>query len=107
MTDDQVRDVKALTKAAGVTATTTRVRVGHPMLSELAPRPVGGVVLVKPPAAEAPVRGQGSPRNGQRGQQGANARRQGNDRARRPYGARSGQGGAGRRSSRPSGSASR
>ncbi len=121
MTDDQMRDVKALTRAAGVTATTTRVRVGHPMLSVLAPRPAGGVVLVKPAAAEVPVRGHGSPRNGQRGQQGGNARRQGNgasnDRARRHGGPRSGQGGprsgqggqggAGRRSTRASGSAAR
>ncbi len=38
MTDEQVRDVQALTKKAGVTATTTRVQMGHPMLRELAPR---------------------------------------------------------------------
>ncbi len=110
MTDDQVRDVKALTRAAGVTATTTRVRVGHPMLSELAPRPVGGVKLVKPPAAEAPVRGQDSPRNGQRGQrgqQGGGPRRASNDRARRSTGGRSGQGSGPRRSSRSSGSTAR
>ncbi|MGB3258661.1 MAG: DEAD/DEAH box helicase [Ornithinimicrobium sp.] len=107
MTDDQVRDVKALTRAAGVTATTTRVRVGHPMLSELAPRPAGGVKLVKPPAAEAPVRGQDVSRNGQRGQQGGGPRRQNTDRARRSSTGRSGQGGGARRSSRSSGSTAR
>ncbi|MGB5953432.1 MAG: DEAD/DEAH box helicase, partial [Ornithinimicrobium sp.] len=30
MTDEQVRDVQILTKKAGVTATTTKVRMGHP-----------------------------------------------------------------------------
>ncbi|MGB3185212.1 MAG: DEAD/DEAH box helicase [Ornithinimicrobium sp.] len=56
MTDEQVRDVKALTKAAGVTATTTRVRVGHPMLRELAPRPDGSPALepVGSPSTTAP-----------------------------------------------------
>lgn len=46
MTDEQVRDVQALTKAAGVKATTTRVRMGDPMLRELAPRPEGSPARV-------------------------------------------------------------
>ncbi len=37
MTDDQVRDVRALTRAAGITATTTRVAPGHALLQTLAP----------------------------------------------------------------------
>jgi superfamily II DNA/RNA helicase len=38
MTDDQVRDVRALTRAAGISPTTTRLNVAsHPILAELAP----------------------------------------------------------------------
>ncbi len=37
MTDDQVRDVRDLTRRAGITATTTRVTAEHPLLAELAP----------------------------------------------------------------------
>ncbi len=37
MTDDQVRDVRDLTRKAGVRATTTRVTAAHPLLRELAP----------------------------------------------------------------------
>ena len=39
MTDDQVRDVRDLTRLAGVSATTTRVHATHPLLAELAPGP--------------------------------------------------------------------
>ncbi|HKJ12718.1 MAG TPA: helicase-related protein, partial [Ornithinimicrobium sp.] len=55
MTDEQVRDVQVLTKKAGVTATTTRVRMGHPVLRELAPRAEGSPapVPVGAPSAEA------------------------------------------------------
>ena len=38
MTDDQVRDVRALTRAAGIHPTITRIdRQRHPMLATLAP----------------------------------------------------------------------
>ena len=37
MTDDQVRDVRDLTRKAGVRATTTRVTADHPLLRQLAP----------------------------------------------------------------------
>jgi superfamily II DNA/RNA helicase len=37
MTDTQVADVRELTRKAGVTATITRLRPGHPLLTELAP----------------------------------------------------------------------
>ena len=37
MTDEQVRDVRDLTRKAGVQATTTRVHASHPLLAELAP----------------------------------------------------------------------
>ena len=37
MLDEQVRDVRDLTRKAGIKPTTTRVSVGHPLLVELAP----------------------------------------------------------------------
>jgi superfamily II DNA/RNA helicase len=37
MTDTQVADVRDLTRKAGITATVTRLRPGHPLLTELAP----------------------------------------------------------------------
>ncbi|GAA1638047.1 hypothetical protein GCM10009744_29230 [Kribbella alba] len=37
MTDDQVRDVRDLTKKAGIAPKVTKLRIGDPLLSELAP----------------------------------------------------------------------
>ncbi|GAB3942255.1 DEAD/DEAH box helicase [Kribbella albertanoniae] len=37
MTDDQVRDVRDLTRKAGITPTTTKLTIGDPLLAELAP----------------------------------------------------------------------
>lgn len=37
MTDDQVRDVRDLTRQAGIKPTTTKVSTNHPLLTELAP----------------------------------------------------------------------
>jgi superfamily II DNA/RNA helicase len=37
MTDDQLREVRDLTRKAGITSTTTRLGPGHPLLAELAP----------------------------------------------------------------------
>ncbi|GAB3880012.1 DEAD/DEAH box helicase [Terrabacter terrigena] len=37
MLDEQVRDVRDLTRKAGIKPTTTRVAIGHPLLTELAP----------------------------------------------------------------------
>lgn len=37
MTDTQVADVRDLTRKAGITATVTRLRPGHPLLTQLAP----------------------------------------------------------------------
>ena len=45
MTDDQVADVRDLTRKAGIKATTTRVHAAHPLLKELAP---GERVLTAP-----------------------------------------------------------
>ena len=44
MTDEQVADVRDLARRAGITPTTTRLRVGDPLLAELAP----GHALVRP-----------------------------------------------------------
>jgi superfamily II DNA/RNA helicase len=56
MTDDQVGDVRDLTRKAGIAPTTTRLRPGHPLLSALAPgertfvaAPPEGVPPVDPP----------------------------------------------------------
>lgn len=62
MTDEQVRDVRALTRAAGIRPTITRIdRRQHPMLATLAP---GKRVLVPGGYADAaPVVEQGTGRN--------------------------------------------
>lgn len=57
MTDDQVADVRDLTRRAAISPTTTRLRPGHPLLAELAP---GERAFVSPPAGSAslePTRG--------------------------------------------------
>ncbi|RKN16595.1 DEAD/DEAH box helicase [Micromonospora musae] len=50
MTDDQVSDVRALTRQAGINPTITRLRPGDSLLTELAP---GERRFVTPPAATA------------------------------------------------------
>lgn len=70
MTDEQVRDVRALTRAAGIKPTTTRVNdVLHPVLTELAPGErvtvPGGLVVEAP--AEQPARRSGGGGGGGRG----------------------------------------
>ncbi|HVV14676.1 DEAD/DEAH box helicase [Amycolatopsis sp.] len=51
MTDEQVRDVRDLTRKAGITPTTTKLGAGHPLLTELAP----GERTFVPPPAKPPV----------------------------------------------------
>ncbi len=53
MLDEQVRDVRDLTRKAGIKPTTTRVQLGHPLLIELAPGErsyAGGLVREEAPA---------------------------------------------------------
>ncbi|MBI4901406.1 MAG: DEAD/DEAH box helicase [Actinobacteria bacterium] len=71
MTDDQVRDVRALTRAAGIHPTITRVdRQRHPILATLAP---GERVLVPGGYADAtPVVAQGPGRKGSAGSRSRN-----------------------------------
>ncbi len=71
MTDEQVRDVRDLTRAAGIKPTTTRIHgATHPLLVELAPGervlvPGGLVVETPAPAGRGPrPAGQGSGRSG-------------------------------------------
>jgi superfamily II DNA/RNA helicase len=51
MTDTQVADVRELTRKAGITATVTRLRPGHPLLTQLAP---GERTYTAPSAKPAP-----------------------------------------------------
>jgi superfamily II DNA/RNA helicase len=73
MTDDQVNDVRSLTRTAGIKPTTTRIDgAGHPVLVQLAPGErvlvPGGLELAEIPAGQGSDRGgpgsTGSRRNG-------------------------------------------
>jgi len=95
MTDEQVRDVRDLTRKAGIKPTTTKIDAEHPLLRELAP---GERVFVDSPTPVAPVTnpaprwGSGARAGGGRGRggQGSGAARGGQG------GSRSGQGTGGR-----------
>ena len=74
MTDDQVRDVRDLTRKAGVNPTTTRVTSPHPLLQQLAPGErsfEGGIALPEP---TTPARQGGGGGRGQRGGNGGGSR---------------------------------
>ena len=92
MLDEQVRDVRDLTRRAGIKPTTTRVQLGHPLLTQLAPGErsyAGG--LVRAEASSGAVRG--GPAGG----------RAGSSRPARAGGDSSGRSGGGRgRGGRPS-----
>nr|WP_228266530.1 DEAD/DEAH box helicase [Ornithinimicrobium ciconiae] len=66
MTDDQVRDVRDLTRKAGIKPTTTRVDTTHPLLQELAPgeREYAGAFVHAVPAGGQQGGGQNGSRNG-------------------------------------------
>jgi superfamily II DNA/RNA helicase len=76
MTDEQVRDVRDLTRAAGIKPTITRISgASHPLLAELAPGErvtvPGGLVVEAPPApAQRPKGGGNGGRNRSRGRRG-------------------------------------
>ncbi len=63
MTDAQVSDVRDLTRKAGISPTTTRLRIGHPLLVELAP---GERAFVEPPVVAPVVQQNRPPRAGGR-----------------------------------------
>ncbi|MCU1684384.1 MAG: helicase [Amycolatopsis sp.] len=109
MTDDQVSDVRDLTKKAGIKPTTTRLAAGHPLLLELAPgertftapsaRPVVAATPPKQPRRTGAPRA-GAPKNGSgrgnAGGRGGGAARAGSSRGGAPAAAGAGQGGSGR-----------
>jgi superfamily II DNA/RNA helicase len=86
MTDDQVRDVRDLTRRAGVRPTTTRVSETHPLLKELAPgdRSFEGGYAVAESQSSARRGGSsgGSRREGGRGPAGASGGGSGRGRSR-------------------------
>jgi superfamily II DNA/RNA helicase len=100
MTDDQVRDVRDLTRKAGVNPTTTRVTSTHPLLQQLAPGDrsfEGGLTVPEPSSARSGGGGgrgrgagagarSGAPRNGG-GQAGAPRGGQGGGNGQRRRGA--------------------
>ncbi len=89
MTDDQVRDVRDLTRKAGVNATTTRVDASHPLLRTLAPGErsfEGGYVAV------APAGGSGRSGGGRPGPAGGGRSGRGRSGGARAAGGRSGTG---------------
>jgi superfamily II DNA/RNA helicase len=97
MTDDQVRDVRVLTRAAGITPTTTPVRLGHPLLATLAPGErqyvAGGATPVPAPALQGRGGGQGRGSSGQgRGSGGGQSRGRSGQRSGRRTGAGAGSG---------------
>ena len=80
MTDDQVRDVRALTRAAGINPTITRINgSAHPMLTQLAPGTrttvAGGLGIAAPDESS---RNSGGGRNRGRRSAGGSANRSGN-----------------------------
>jgi superfamily II DNA/RNA helicase len=70
MTDDQVRDVRDLTRKAGIRPTTTRATATHPVLRELAPgeRTFEGAFVFAAPEGSSGSRGGGGRRGGGRPQ---------------------------------------
>jgi superfamily II DNA/RNA helicase len=69
MTDDQVRDVRDLTRKAGISPTTTRLDADHPLLRELAPgeRTFSDPVVLAAPVQERPQGNRGPGRGSSRG----------------------------------------
>ncbi len=62
MLDEQARDVRDLTRKAGIKPTTTRVQLGHPLLTSLAPGErsyAGGLVREEAPTSSGSGSGRG------------------------------------------------
>jgi superfamily II DNA/RNA helicase len=113
MTDEQVTDVRDLTRKAGIKPTTTRISPGHPLLIQLAPgERTFAAPLVRPAAVATPPKQPrrsaapktGSGRGGAGGGRGGAARTGG---GRGGAAATAGQGGSGRAGSGRGGSAGR
>jgi superfamily II DNA/RNA helicase len=112
VTDTQERDVRMLTRKAGITATTTRLNAGHPLLAEIAP---GTRALVSPTPSSATGATESQRSGGGRGSRRRSAkgsRRTSSNRSAKPDAGRSTSGspsrtagGARTRSARPTASA--
>jgi superfamily II DNA/RNA helicase len=76
MLDAQVRDVRDLTRKAGITPTVTKVNGGHPLLQEIAPgdRTFGPAITTPEPARPARPARSGGSGGGQRTRQGGQDR---------------------------------
>ncbi|HSP61103.1 MAG TPA: DEAD/DEAH box helicase [Ornithinimicrobium sp.] len=81
MTDDQVRDVRSLTRAAGIKPTITKAHPEHPVLVQLAPGErtlvPGGLQLTTPEQGSGQGRGRGNGGGGGRGRNGGQGGGQG------------------------------
>ncbi|OLT20511.1 RNA helicase [Ornithinimicrobium sp. CNJ-824] len=97
MTDDQVRDVRSLTRAAGIRPTITKAHPEHPVLVELAPGErtlvPGGLQLATPEQPGGQGQGRGRGNGGGRANGGGRGNGGG---GRRTGGSGRGSGGAGR-----------
>jgi superfamily II DNA/RNA helicase len=83
MTDAQKRDVRDLTRKAGVQATVTKLDSGHPLLAEIAP---GDRVLVTPSPVSERSHSDGGARGGSRRRHSGGKGRSGGGQATRRYG---------------------
>ena len=83
MTDDQVRDVRDLTRKAGIKPTTTKVNPSHPLLTELAPgeRTFPGAFTVPGAAPQGGGRGGSRPAGGRSGGSRSGGQRSGGSRS--------------------------
>ncbi|WP_168582586.1 DEAD/DEAH box helicase [Gephyromycinifex aptenodytis] len=96
MTDAQVHDVRALTKAAGINPTMTRVDPSHPLLGSLAP--LGSAGMGVAPVLREPAGSAAAPRSGGSENSGRNDAR---NRPRRKPRSNSGEGSGQSRTSAP------
>ena len=99
MTDDQVADVRDLTRKAGIKATTTRLDASHPLLKQLAPgeRTLSAPLVLVADEGNAPRHGGGGRSAGARsgGARNGGARAGGGAAGSRPNGGRGGASGKG------------
>lgn len=94
MTDEQVRDVRDLTRLAGIKPVTTKVHgAGHPMLAELAPgerSTPGGLVVAVPEQGRGGGGGRSTGANAQRKRARSSGQTNGQSRRGNPVGATAG-----------------
>jgi superfamily II DNA/RNA helicase len=105
MSDEQVRDVRDLTRRAGIDPTTTRLRPGHELLAELAPgertfvKPPVGALVAERDGASGRGTGRGSGRGGGGGRRGSSSSNSSNGSGGSARSGRASRAGSGRSSS--------